>query len=108
MSLCMRGFFVTKNYGEPKNRSWLGISFYLKALGCSCRCEFIRTQHVVRANEFAPTSMATAVFRINCLQYSPAVQPTRRRLSCHALHWTRLHSNSYFSTRIPTTPGKRG
>jgi len=27
----------------PKNRSWLGISLYLKALGCSCRCEFIRT-----------------------------------------------------------------
>src|SRR3972149_7049272 len=32
------------------------MPFYFNALGNSCRCEFIRTDPVVWANEFAPTA----------------------------------------------------
>src|SRR3990167_11348084 len=42
----------------PEKNSWREISCCLNTLNCSCRCEFIRTQPIVRANEFAPPPTA--------------------------------------------------
>ena len=89
---------VLKNTGFAENRSWLGISFYLKALGCSCRCEFIRTQSVVRANKFAPTSMATAVFIRFCRSRAGG-NPVK------SISWMTVPRNSPQAVRFPACAG---